>query len=69
MSDTTPTNKTSRCSEAFFAEVDFPSVIRPRLVIEYTNGLRLLIENERDLELAAKFIRLKRQLDREGATQ
>lgn len=68
MSTTPEYDRTSRCSEVYFAEVDFPGPIHPRLVIEYSDGIRILVESERDLALAAEFVRLKRQLERKGSS-
>ncbi len=69
MSTTSKYPYASRCSEVYFAEVDFPGPIQPRLVVEYSDGMRILVESERDLALVAEFIRLKRRLEREGGAQ
>jgi hypothetical protein len=56
MSQTAKTTVSARCSEVYFAEVDFPAAIQPRLVIEYSDGLKIIIASEEDLHLAADFI-------------
>ncbi|MDB4265464.1 hypothetical protein N9891_01800 [bacterium] len=66
MSTTSTKQKIAHCSEAYFAEVDFPSVIQPRLVIEYTDGLKILIASQSDLALAAELITELRRQHREG---
>ncbi len=45
-----------RCSDVHFAEVDFPAAIQPRLVIEYLDGLKIIIADHADLALAADLI-------------
>lgn len=54
---------------SLFCRGGFPGPIQPRLVVEYSDGMRILVESERDLALAAEFIRLKRRLEREGGAQ
>ena len=39
-----------------FVEVDFPRQLRPRLVIEFSEGLSLLLEDHAAIPLAADFI-------------
>ena len=38
-----------------FVEVDFPRQLRPRLVIEFSEGLSLLLEDQSAVPLAAAF--------------
>jgi hypothetical protein len=45
-----------KCSAARFVEVDFPRQLRPRLVIEFSEGLSLLLEDREAVPLAADFI-------------
>ena len=66
MSTTSTKPKAVRCSEAYFAEVDFPGVIQPRLVIEHTDGLKIIIASENDLALAAGLITELRRQHRKG---
>ncbi|YCM42742.1 hypothetical protein V2O64_16885 [Verrucomicrobiaceae bacterium 227] len=66
MSTTSIKPKPARCTEANFAEVDFPGVIQPRLVIEYSDGLKILIASQDDLALAAEFISELRRQNRKG---
>jgi hypothetical protein len=44
------------CTSARFVEVEFPRQLRPRLVIEFSEGLRLLLEDDAAIPLAAGFI-------------
>ena len=45
-----------KCSDARFVEVEFPRQLRPRLVIEFAEGLSLLLEDHDAVPLAADFI-------------
>lgn len=44
------------CADVRFVEVDFPCQLRPRLVIEFSHGLSLLLEDESAVPLAAEFV-------------
>ena len=44
------------CEDVRFAEVEFTPPITPRLVIAFSDGLSLLLEDESAIELAAQFI-------------
>jgi hypothetical protein len=44
------------CADVRFVEVDFPRQFRPRLVIEFSQGLSLLLEDQAAVPLAAEFI-------------
>jgi hypothetical protein len=66
MSKTSQQPQPARCSEAYFAEVDFPGVIQPRLVIEYTDGLKIIIGSQDDLALVAGLISELRRQHRKG---
>lgn len=48
-------------------EIEFPRPITPRLVIRYSGGLSLLVENEAAIPLAAGFITAFRTLEKGGA--
>jgi hypothetical protein len=39
-----------------FAEVEFTVPVVPRLVIRFSDGLSILLENERSVPLAAAFL-------------
>ena len=54
------------CSDVRFAEVDFPAVLRPRMVIEFSEGLSLLLEDRASIPLAVEFIAAFRQLHAKG---
>lgn len=44
------------CTDVRFVEVDFPRQLRPRLVIEFSEGLSLLLEDRAAIPLAAEFV-------------
>lgn len=44
------------CEGVEFAEVEFPHAVRPRVVVRFSEGLSLLVENEQAVALAAEFI-------------
>ncbi len=44
------------CTDVRFVEVDFPRQLRPRLVIQFSEGLSLLLEDQAAVPLAAEFI-------------
>jgi hypothetical protein len=44
------------CADVRFVEDDFPRQLRPRLVIEFSQGLSLLLEDQSAIPLAADFI-------------
>ena len=45
-----------RCEEVRFAQVDYPMPVQPRLVVRFSGGLSLLVENREAIDLAAEFI-------------
>jgi hypothetical protein len=69
MSTTSSNPSPARCAEVRFAEVDFPSVIQSRLVIEYTDGLKIIVASQDDLHLAAELIAELRRRHREGGAK
>ena len=44
------------CTDLRFVEVDFPRQLRPRLVIQFSAGISLLLEDQAAVPLAAEFI-------------
>ena len=44
------------CTDVRFVEVELPRQIRPRLVVEFSHGLSLLLEDESAVPLAASFV-------------
>jgi len=58
------------CTDVRFVEVDFPRQLRPRLVIEFSEGLSLLLEDHSAVPLAAEFIAtFRKHLAAKGARQ
>ena len=55
------------CGDVRFVQVDFPRQFRPRVVIEFSEGLSLLLEDQADIALAAGFIAaFRKQLAAKG---
>ncbi len=58
------------CTDFGFAEVEFPRIPQPRLVVGFADGLQLLLGDSSDIGLAAELIaaiRLTQQRQAEGA--
>lgn len=53
--------KRAECESVEFAEVEFTAPVVPRLVIRFSDGLSVLVENERAVPLAAAFLAEFRQ--------
>ncbi len=57
MSESRPSpSRRPTCTDVRFVEVDFPRQLRPRLVIEFSEGLSLLLEDPAAVPLAAEFV-------------
>jgi hypothetical protein len=54
------------CQEVRFVEVEFPAPIRPRLVVTFSDGVHLLLEDENAAGIAAKFIAAYRAAEGKG---
>jgi len=59
--------KRAECESVQFAEVEFTAPVIPRLVIRFSNGLSVLVEDERSVPLAAAFIAAFRAHETGGA--
>lgn len=66
MSTTSTKNKTVPCSEVRFAEVNFPQALPPRLIIEFADGLKIIVASRHDIQLAADLIDEVRHLRLKG---
>lgn len=56
------------CTDVRFVEVEFPIRIQPRLVIQFSEGLSLLLEDHAAVPLAAEFIAtFRKHLAQKGA--
>lgn len=53
---TTGPSSPLKCESLHFAEVEFARPITPRLVIQFSEGLSILVENKDAIDLAARFI-------------
>ncbi|MCB1077198.1 MAG: hypothetical protein KDM63_04385 [Verrucomicrobiae bacterium] len=54
------------CQDVHFVEVEFPAPIRPRLVVTFSDGLHLVLEDERAARVAAEFIAAYRAAEWKG---
>ena len=59
--------KRAECESVQFAEVEFTAPVVPRLVIRFSEGLSVLVEDERSVPLAAAFITAFRAHEKGGA--
>lgn len=59
--------KRAECESVQFTEVEFAAPVVPRLVIQFSDGLSVLLENERCVPLAAAFITAFRAHEKGGA--
>jgi hypothetical protein len=57
----------AECESVQFAEVEFTAPVVPRLVIRFSDGLSVLVEDERSVPLAAAFIAAFRAHEKGGA--
>jgi len=48
--------KRAVCEDVRFAEVEFACPVVPRLVVQFSDGLSILIEDQSAVSLAAQFI-------------
>jgi len=55
------------CESVHFAEVDFVRPVTPRLVIQFSDGLSILVENSAAIDLAAEFIAAFRAHEKGGS--
>ena len=51
------------CESVHFTEVEFPKPVTARLVIQFSEGLSLLVADASSVSLAANFITAFRQLE------
>lgn len=54
------------CEDVRFAEVEFERPAKPGLVIEFSGGLKLLVEDAGAVDLAAEFIAAFRAHEKGG---
>lgn len=59
-------SKRAVCEDVHFAEVDFARPVVPRLVVQFSDGLSILIEDKSAVELAAQFIAEFRAAEKGG---
>lgn len=67
-----PTPPATSCTDFGFAEVDFPRLPQPRLVVGFADGLQLLLSDPSDIGLAAQLItaiRLSESRQEKGTTR
>ncbi len=56
----------AECETVRFAEVEFVRPLAPRLVIQFSGGLSVLVEDESSVGLAAEFIAAFRRHEQGG---
>lgn len=61
--------KRAECESVHFAEIEFPKTLAPRLVIQFSEGLSVLVEDQSSIGLAAEFIAAFRESEKKGARQ
>lgn len=54
------------CESVHFSEVELPKPVAARLVIQFSEGLSLLVDNEASVSLAARFITAFRKYEKGG---
>ncbi len=54
------------CEDVRFAEVDFDRPAKPGLIVEFSGGLKLLVEDASVVDLAAEFIAAFRAHEQKG---
>ena len=55
------------CTAVDFVEVEFPQPITPRLVLQFSEGISILLEGPDDIALASKLVAAIRiYLDKKG---
>ncbi len=54
------------CEDVRFAEVEFDRPAKPGLVVEFSGGLKLLVEDASVVDLAAEFIASFRAHEQKG---
>ena len=59
--------KRAECQSVYFAEVEFVRPVVPPLVIQFSEGLSVLVESESAVGLAAEFITAFRRHEKGGA--
>ncbi len=57
----------AECESVQFVEVEFTAPVVPRLVIQFSGGLSILVEGARSVPLAAAFIAAFRRTRKGGA--
>jgi len=54
------------CESVHFTEVEFPKAVTARLVIQFSEGLSVLVDDASSVTLAAEFITAFRQFEKGG---
>ena len=57
------------CEEVRFAEVEIERPVKPGLIIEFSGGLKLLVEDASAIDLAAEFIAAFRCHEQKGGAK
>lgn len=55
------------CTAVDFVEVEFPQTITPRLVLQFTEGISILLEKPDDIAFASELVAaIRTHLDKKG---
>ncbi len=55
------------CTGVDFLEVEFPKAITPRLVLQFSEGISILLEKPEDIAFACELVAaIRNQLDKNG---
>lgn len=55
------------CTAVDFVEVEFPQTITPRLVLQFSQGISILLEKPDDIVLASELVAaIRTHLDKKG---
>jgi hypothetical protein len=67
MSKPHPKPRSLSCTAVDFVEVEFPQSITPRLVLQFTEGISILLEKPDDIVLASELVAaIRSHLDKKG---
>jgi hypothetical protein len=56
MSKPRPKSRSLSCTAVDFVEVEFPQSITPRLVLQFTEGISILLEKPDDIAFASELV-------------
>lgn len=67
MSKPRPKSRRLSCTAVDFVEVEFPKVVTPRLVLQFSHGISILLEKPDDIAFASELVAaIRSHLDKKG---